>query len=131
MIQEREVRRAGSPGRGAKGARAQRPPSSSLSYGGAATDDVRSPGSGGTPGPLGQPPPQTLDATDPDGASPTAPTAPPARRIYPASPPHGCRKGLTRRRELFKIQNFPIIQSDPPVLPGEGVAAIICEFNIN
>ncbi|KPI92087.1 Homeobox protein homothorax [Papilio xuthus] len=43
-----------------------RPPSSSLSYGGAATDDVRSPGSGGTPGPLGQPPPQTLDATDPD-----------------------------------------------------------------
>lgn len=43
----------------------QRPPSSSLSYGGAVNDDVRSPGSGGTPGPLSQPPPQTLDATDP------------------------------------------------------------------
>ncbi|CAG9128133.1 unnamed protein product [Plutella xylostella] len=43
-----------------------RPPSSSLSYGGAVNDDVRSPGSGGTPGPLSQPPPQTLDATDPD-----------------------------------------------------------------
>jgi hypothetical protein len=42
----------------------QRPPSSSLSYG-AVNDDVRSPGSGGTPGPLSQPPPQTLDATDP------------------------------------------------------------------
>ncbi|CAB3249470.1 unnamed protein product, partial [Arctia plantaginis] len=42
-----------------------RPPSSSLSYGGAVNDDVRSPGSGGTPGPLSQPPPQTLDATDP------------------------------------------------------------------
>ncbi|KAL4713090.1 hypothetical protein ACJJTC_001144 [Scirpophaga incertulas] len=41
-----------------------RPPSSSLSYG-AVNDDVRSPGSGGTPGPLSQPPPQTLDATDP------------------------------------------------------------------
>ncbi|OWR49304.1 Homeobox protein homothorax [Danaus plexippus plexippus] len=38
-----------------------RPPSSSLSYGGAVNDDVRSPGSGGTPGPLSQPPPQTLD----------------------------------------------------------------------
>ncbi|VVD04385.1 unnamed protein product [Leptidea sinapis] len=42
----------------------KRPPSSSLSYG-AVNDDVRSPGSGGTPGPLSQPPPQTLDATDP------------------------------------------------------------------
>lgn len=36
----------------------QRPPSSSLSYGGAMNDDVRSPGSGSTPGPLSaQPPP--------------------------------------------------------------------------
>ncbi|XP_063831218.1 homeobox protein homothorax isoform X5 [Ostrinia nubilalis] len=42
-----------------------RPPSSSLSYG-AVNDDVRSPGSGGTPGPLSQPPPQTLDTSDPD-----------------------------------------------------------------
>ncbi|XP_063831215.1 homeobox protein homothorax isoform X2 [Ostrinia nubilalis] len=41
-----------------------RPPSSSLSYG-AVNDDVRSPGSGGTPGPLSQPPPQTLDTSDP------------------------------------------------------------------
>jgi hypothetical protein len=34
----------------------QRPPSSSLSYPGPGNDDVRSPGSGGTPGPLSQPP---------------------------------------------------------------------------
>jgi homeobox protein homothorax len=44
----------------------QRPPSSSLSYGGHGNDDVRSPGSGGTPGPLSQPPSsQTLDHSDP------------------------------------------------------------------
>jgi hypothetical protein len=42
----------------------QRPPSSSLSYGGAMNDDVRSPGSGSTPGPLAQPPPGLGD-TDP------------------------------------------------------------------
>ncbi|XP_057656927.1 homeobox protein homothorax isoform X6 [Diorhabda carinulata] len=43
----------------------QRPPSSSLSYGGPVNDDVRSPG---TPGPLSQPPAsqQSLDASDPD-----------------------------------------------------------------
>lgn len=44
----------------------QRPPSSSLSYGGHANDDVRSPSSGGTPGPLSQPPSsQALDHSDP------------------------------------------------------------------
>lgn len=46
----------------------QRPPSSSLSaYGGPVNDDVRSPGSGGTPGPLSQPPAsqQSLDNSDP------------------------------------------------------------------
>lgn len=44
----------------------QRPPSSSLSYGGHGNDDVRSPGSGGTPGPLSQPPSsQALDHNDP------------------------------------------------------------------
>ncbi|KAK7602990.1 hypothetical protein V9T40_002989 [Parthenolecanium corni] len=43
-----------------------RPPSSSLSYGGHANDDVRSPSSGGTPGPLSQPPSsQALDHSDP------------------------------------------------------------------
>lgn len=42
----------------------QRPPSSSLSYVGAMNDDVRSPGSGSTPGPLSQQPPHGLD-TDP------------------------------------------------------------------
>ncbi|XP_065222266.1 homeobox protein homothorax isoform X2 [Planococcus citri] len=43
-----------------------RPPSSSLSYGGHGNDDVRSPGSGGTPGPLSQPPSsQALDHSDP------------------------------------------------------------------
>ncbi|XP_039282629.1 homeobox protein homothorax isoform X4 [Nilaparvata lugens] len=44
-----------------------RPPSSSLSYGGHGNDDVRSPGSGGTPGPLSQQPPsqQSLDHNDP------------------------------------------------------------------
>ncbi|KAK3926176.1 Homeobox protein homothorax [Frankliniella fusca] len=49
-------------------ARAQRPPSSSLSYTGHPNDDVRSPGSvGGTPGPLSQPPgsQQSLDHGDP------------------------------------------------------------------
>uniref|UniRef100_A0A1B6M0P5 Homeobox domain-containing protein n=1 Tax=Graphocephala atropunctata TaxID=36148 RepID=A0A1B6M0P5_9HEMI len=45
-----------------------RPPSSSLSYGGHGNDDVRSPGSGGTPGPLSQQPgsQQSLDHGDPD-----------------------------------------------------------------
>lgn len=43
----------------------QRPPSSSLSYGGAMNDDVRSPGSGSTPGPLSQQPPPGLDPSDP------------------------------------------------------------------
>ncbi|RZF36383.1 hypothetical protein LSTR_LSTR002979, partial [Laodelphax striatellus] len=44
-----------------------RPPSSSLSYGGHGNDDVRSPGSGGTPGPLSQQPSsqQSLDHGDP------------------------------------------------------------------
>uniref|UniRef100_A0A8D8SIE6 Homeobox protein homothorax n=1 Tax=Cacopsylla melanoneura TaxID=428564 RepID=A0A8D8SIE6_9HEMI len=45
-----------------------RPPSSSLSYGGHGNEDVRSPGSGGTPGPLSQQPPShpSLDHSDPD-----------------------------------------------------------------
>jgi len=44
----------------------QRPPSSSLSYPGAgANDDARSPGSGGTPGPLSQQAPASLDSSDP------------------------------------------------------------------
>nr|CAD7410516.1 unnamed protein product [Timema poppensis] len=45
----------------------QRPPSSSLSYPGPGNDDVRSPGSGGTPGPLSQQPgsQQSVDNTDP------------------------------------------------------------------
>ncbi|KYN01964.1 Homeobox protein homothorax, partial [Cyphomyrmex costatus] len=43
-----------------------RPPSSSLSYPGAgANDDARSPGSGGTPGPLSQQAPASLDSSDP------------------------------------------------------------------
>jgi len=44
----------------------QRPPSSSLSYGGHGNDD-RSPGSGGTPGPMSQQPgsQQSLDHGDP------------------------------------------------------------------
>lgn len=43
-----------------------RPPSSSLSYGGHGNDDVRSPGSGGTPGPMSQAPSsQSLDHSDP------------------------------------------------------------------
>lgn len=41
----------------------QRPPSSSLSYPGHGSEDVRSPGSGGTPGPLSQAP--QLDHSDP------------------------------------------------------------------
>lgn len=44
----------------------QRPPSSSLSYPGAGgNDDARSPGSGGTPGPLSQQAPASLDSSDP------------------------------------------------------------------
>lgn len=42
----------------------QRPPSSSLSYG-AMNDDVRSPGSGSTPGPLSAQGPPGLDTSDP------------------------------------------------------------------
>ncbi|KAL2751194.1 Homeobox protein homothorax [Vespula maculifrons] len=43
-----------------------RPPSSSLSYPGAGgNDDARSPGSGGTPGPLSQQAPTSLDSSDP------------------------------------------------------------------
>ncbi|XP_023318443.1 homeobox protein homothorax isoform X3 [Trichogramma pretiosum] len=46
-----------------------RPPSSSLSYPGpGANDDARSPGSGGTPGPLSQQPTTSLDTSDPDAA---------------------------------------------------------------
>ncbi|CAD7084576.1 unnamed protein product [Hermetia illucens] len=41
-----------------------RPPSSSLSYGGAMNDDARSPGAGSTPGPLSQQAP-VLDTSDP------------------------------------------------------------------
>ncbi|XP_055381611.1 homeobox protein homothorax isoform X3 [Condylostylus longicornis] len=43
-----------------------RPPSSSLSYGGAMNDDARSPGAGSTPGPLSQQA-SVLDTSDPDG----------------------------------------------------------------
>ncbi|KAI4481130.1 hypothetical protein M0804_009756 [Polistes exclamans] len=44
----------------------KRPPSSSLSYPGAGgNDDARSPGSGGTPGPLSQQAPTSLDSSDP------------------------------------------------------------------
>ncbi|KDR22063.1 Homeobox protein homothorax [Zootermopsis nevadensis] len=48
-----------------------RPPSSSLSYPGPGNDDVRSPGSGGTPGPLSQQPSsqQSVDNSDPDLSS--------------------------------------------------------------
>ncbi|XP_037078306.1 homeobox protein homothorax-like [Pollicipes pollicipes] len=40
----------------------QRPPSSSLSFSGQGNEDVRSPGSGGTPGPLSHPPASTQSA---------------------------------------------------------------------
>lgn len=44
----------------------QRPPSSSLSYPGAGgNEDARSPGSGGTPGPLSAQAPASLDSSDP------------------------------------------------------------------
>ncbi|OAD55650.1 Homeobox protein homothorax [Eufriesea mexicana] len=49
-----------------------RPPSSSLSYPGAGgNDDARSPGSGGTPGPLSQQAPASLDSSDPVTAAST------------------------------------------------------------
>ncbi|KAJ4434309.1 hypothetical protein ANN_22863 [Periplaneta americana] len=44
----------------------KRPPSSSLSYPGPGNDDVRSPGSGGTPGPLSQQPAASVDNSDPE-----------------------------------------------------------------
>lgn len=66
-----------------------RPPSSSLSYGGAMNDDVRSPGSGSTPGPLtAQPPPGLGDSEDGrwcrrDWSTPPDPRVQDAsRRIY-------------------------------------------------
>ncbi|KAF0295764.1 Homeobox protein homothorax [Amphibalanus amphitrite] len=40
----------------------KRPPSSSLSFSGQGAEDVRSPGSGGTPGPLSHPPASTQSA---------------------------------------------------------------------
>ncbi|XP_035778483.1 homeobox protein homothorax-like isoform X2 [Anopheles albimanus] len=44
-----------------------RPPSSSISYTGQLNDDVRSPGSGSTPGPLSAQPPTGLESADADG----------------------------------------------------------------
>uniref|UniRef100_A0A182VYD9 Uncharacterized protein n=1 Tax=Anopheles minimus TaxID=112268 RepID=A0A182VYD9_9DIPT len=41
-----------------------RPPSSSISYTGQLNDDVRSPGSGSTPGPLSAQPPTGMDPAD-------------------------------------------------------------------
>uniref|UniRef100_A0A182F7J1 Uncharacterized protein n=1 Tax=Anopheles albimanus TaxID=7167 RepID=A0A182F7J1_ANOAL len=45
-----------------------RPPSSSISYTGQLNDDVRSPGSGSTPGPLSAQPPTGLESADADVA---------------------------------------------------------------
>ncbi|XP_066599859.1 homeobox protein homothorax [Prorops nasuta] len=75
-----------------------RPPSSSLSYPGAGgNDDARSPGSGGTPGPLSQQAPTSLDSSDPDAMGKWCP-----RREW-SSPPDAQRAAsdAARRGVLY------------------------------
>ncbi|XP_044731113.1 homeobox protein homothorax isoform X2 [Chrysoperla carnea] len=76
-----------------------RPPSSSLSYGGpGVNDDVRSPGSGGTPGPLSQAPAsqQSLDNSDPDAMGKWCP-----RREWSTPPDARAASDAARRGVLY------------------------------
>lgn len=78
-----------------------RPPSSSLSYPGPGNDDVRSPGSGGTPGPLSQQPgsQQSVDNSDPDALGKWCP-----RREWPS--PADARAANDARRGVLYSSVF-------------------------
>ncbi|KAG5311012.1 HTH protein, partial [Acromyrmex insinuator] len=93
----------------------QRPPSSSLSYPGAgANDDARSPGSGGTPGPLSQQAPASLDSSDPGKWCP--------RREW-SSPPDAQRAATDARRGVLYSSVFlgsPGDASNASIGSGEG-----------
>ncbi|XP_055324437.1 homeobox protein homothorax isoform X1 [Sitodiplosis mosellana] len=86
-----------------------RPPSSSLSYVGAMNDDVRSPGSGSTPGPLSQQPPHGLD-TDPGRW---------CRREW-SSPPDARNAEATRRLYSSVFLGSPGDASNASIGSGEG-----------
>ncbi|KAL0102645.1 hypothetical protein PUN28_018142 [Cardiocondyla obscurior] len=92
-----------------------RPPSSSLSYPGAgANDDARSPGSGGTPGPLSQQAPASLDSSDPGKWCP--------RREW-SSPPDAQRAATDARRGVLYSSVFlgsPGDASNASIGSGEG-----------
>lgn len=72
----------------------QRPPSSSLSYTGQGNDDARSPGSGGTPGPLSQPPNSQLSVDNGSEAG--------KKRIFFGNPLRMLGMSLTRGNDLIK-----------------------------
>ncbi|XP_069672632.1 homeobox protein homothorax isoform X2 [Periplaneta americana] len=74
-----------------------RPPSSSLSYPGPGNDDVRSPGSGGTPGPLSQQPAASVDNSDPDALGKWCPT----RREWPSPADARAAANDARRGVLY------------------------------
>ncbi|XP_017759452.1 PREDICTED: homeobox protein homothorax isoform X2 [Eufriesea mexicana] len=92
-----------------------RPPSSSLSYPGAGgNDDARSPGSGGTPGPLSQQAPASLDSSDPGKWCP--------RREW-SSPPDAQRAASDARRGVLYSSVFlgsPGDASNASIGSGEG-----------
>lgn len=99
--------------------RDKRPPSSSLSYGGPVNDDVRSPGSGGTPGPLSQPPAsqQSLDASDPDAIGKWCP-----RREWSSPPDARAASDAARRGVLYSsvFLGSPGDASNASIGSGEG-----------
>ncbi|XP_035723590.1 homeobox protein homothorax-like isoform X6 [Vespa mandarinia] len=97
----------------------KRPPSSSLSYPGAGgNDDARSPGSGGTPGPLSQQAPTSLDSSDPDAMGKWCP-----RREW-SSPPDAQRAAsdAARRGVLYSsvFLGSPGDASNASIGSGEG-----------
>ncbi|KYN37202.1 Homeobox protein homothorax, partial [Trachymyrmex septentrionalis] len=108
-----------------------RPPSSSLSYPGAgANDDARSPGSGGTPGPLSQQAPASLDSSDPgnwkkfgsnERTAPMVKTRPGSvshRRVYKFTT-SSHKDSLRSRRSLYSFCRANIIvPRSVPVRPG-------------
>ncbi|XP_076283589.1 meis homeobox homothorax isoform X4 [Lasioglossum baleicum] len=110
-----------------------RPPSSSLSYPGAGgNDDARSPGSGGTPGPLSQQAPTSLDSSDPDAMgksrwSPCTGTHVESRKWCPrrewSSPPDAQRAASEARRGVLYSSVFlgsPGDASNASIGSGEG-----------
>ncbi|XP_012345955.1 homeobox protein homothorax isoform X2 [Apis laboriosa] len=92
-----------------------RPPSSSLSYPGAGgNEDARSPGSGGTPGPLSAQAPASLDSSDPGKWCP--------RREW-SSPPDAQRAASDARRGVLYSSVFlgsPGDASNASIGSGEG-----------